>query len=66
VPEAVVPAENATNNGVEIGNNIFAAWNVAKNIACIHQKGCEVNKDNEPLPENVPANGNGPPTNKGL
>ena len=55
-----------TNERVEIGKNIFAAQNVAKDIARVHQEGFEVDNNNEPLPENVPANGNVPPANEGL
>jgi hypothetical protein len=51
---------------VEIGEDIFTAQNVAKDIARIHQEGFEVDDDNEPLPENVPTNGNVPPANEGL
>jgi hypothetical protein len=39
---------------------------VAEDIARVHKEGFEVDDDNEPLPENVPADGNVPTANEGL
>ncbi len=50
----IVPLQQAavgvaeTNERVEIGKDIFAAQNVAKDIACVHQEGFEVDDDKEP------------------
>ncbi len=65
VQQAVAEAAE-TNERVEMGEDIFAAQNMAKDIACVPQEGFKVDNDNEPLPENVPADGNMPPTNEGL
>jgi hypothetical protein len=46
VPEVAAPAETAKNERVEIGNDIFAAQNVAQDIARIHQEGFKVDNDN--------------------
>ncbi len=39
---------------------------MAEDITRVRQEGFKVDDDNEPLPENVPTNGNVPLANKGL
>jgi hypothetical protein len=50
--------------GEEIADFVFNAQNRAEDIALVRNMGFEVNDDNKPTPENVPA-GDAPPVNGG-
>ena len=50
--------------GEDIADFVFNAQNWAEDIALIQNMGFEVDDDNEPTPENVPA-GDAPPVNGG-
>ena len=62
--EALVEA--ALNKWAEIGDDIFTAQNVAEDIACILGEGFEVDDNNNPVPEKIPANGDMQPINLAL
>lgn len=55
---AVEAADNAANNDEDertpIDTAVFAAGNVAEDIAFVRGQGLEVDDDNEPAPENIP------------
>ena len=67
-PTTEAPAAAATvyidERGEDIADFVFNAQNQAEDIALIRNMGFEVDDDNEPAPENVPA-GDAPPVNGG-
>ena len=50
-----MPVAEVVEEQVEIGEDIFRAGNRAEDIAIVRGQGFEVDDDNEPAPENVPA-----------
>ena len=57
LPWGEVLVEVALNKRADLGDNIFTAQNVAEDIACIRGEGFEVDDNNNPVPEKIPANG---------
>jgi hypothetical protein len=62
--EAAAAAVYIDERGEEIADFVFNAQNWAEYIALVWNMGFEVDDDNEPAPENVPA-GDAPPVNGG-
>ena len=66
LPWGEVLVEVALNKRADLGDNIFTAQNVAEDIAHIQVEGFEVDNNNDPAPENIPANGDVQPINLDL
>ena len=57
LPRGEVLVEAALNKRADIGDDIFTARNVDEDIACFQGNWFEVDNDNDPASENIPANG---------
>ena len=66
LPRGEALVEAALNKQADISNDIFTAQNVAEDIACIRGEGFEVDDDNNPAPEKIPANRDVQPINLDL
>ena len=57
LPRGEALVEAAPNKWADISDDIFTAQNVAEDIAHIQGEGFEVDNDNGPVQENIPADG---------